>query len=155
VGGGGVRRACPCPHHAPPADRWPIAPDCDCDCDCACDCDDDARYIEAFGITAGVALFMMVEKAGPAGGGPSDSAVGIMILCVYIFCDSFTSQWQASERLAPSERRETPSDERRRATRDAERAETPSRHESHETRREWQASERLTPSDSRRASERR
>ena len=54
------------------------------------------EYIEAIGITAGVALFMLTEKAKKehASGVEGDTVLGILILCVYVFCDSFTSQWQ-------------------------------------------------------------
>ena len=37
---------------------------------------------------------MVTEKRGPSGGGAADSVVGVLILGVYVFCDSFTSQWQ-------------------------------------------------------------
>lgn len=46
------------------------------------------EYAEALGITAGVALFMYKEGDG------EDSLFGVLILAVYVFCDSFTSQWQ-------------------------------------------------------------
>mmetsp|Transcript_15423 Transcript_15423/g.46253 ORF Transcript_15423/g.46253 Transcript_15423/m.46253 type:complete len:356 (-) Transcript_15423:54-1121(-) len=54
------------------------------------------EYVEAVGITLGVALFMVTEKAkkAPTGGVEGDSVLGVLILCVYVFCDSFTSQWQ-------------------------------------------------------------
>ena len=54
------------------------------------------EYLEAVGITMGVALFMMTEKAKKAGSPDveGDSLLGVLILCVYVFCDSFTSQWQ-------------------------------------------------------------
>jgi len=54
------------------------------------------EYLEAVGITVGVALFMIAEKAKQAdsGGVEGDSVLGVLILSVYVFCDSFTSQWQ-------------------------------------------------------------
>jgi adenosine 3'-phospho 5'-phosphosulfate transporter B2 len=53
------------------------------------------EYVEAVGITLGVALFMLTEKAKKGGGdGAGDSVLGVLILSVYVFCDSFTSQWQ-------------------------------------------------------------
>ena len=52
------------------------------------------EYFEAVGITLGVALFMLTEKRRPSKGVADDSFLGVVILCVYVFCDSFTSQWQ-------------------------------------------------------------
>lgn len=64
------------------------------------------EYIEAVGITLGVAIFMLAteqqrhikgnnqDAASANAGGVDASAIGILILCIYVFCDSFTSQWQ-------------------------------------------------------------
>jgi len=52
------------------------------------------EYAEAVGITLGVAVFMVTEKSAKAGTPEGDSVLGVLLLCVYVFCDSFTSQWQ-------------------------------------------------------------
>mmetsp|Transcript_2924 Transcript_2924/g.8576 ORF Transcript_2924/g.8576 Transcript_2924/m.8576 type:complete len:348 (+) Transcript_2924:306-1349(+) len=55
------------------------------------------EYLEVAGITVGVTLFMVVEQTQNAGlprEFEGDSVLGVLILSVYVFCDSFTSQWQ-------------------------------------------------------------
>ena len=53
-------------------------------------------YIEALAITAGVAMFTFSEKSGRHHGEEhADSAYGLTLLAFYLFCDSFTSQWQS------------------------------------------------------------
>lgn len=52
------------------------------------------EYIEAFFITAGVTIFTLSEKPGPATD-HSDSLWGMFLLALYLGCDSFTSQWQS------------------------------------------------------------
>ncbi|KAJ8608118.1 hypothetical protein CTAYLR_010249 [Chrysophaeum taylorii] len=54
------------------------------------------EYVEALGITLGVAVFMLTEhnKSRHSGAQRDDSILGVMILSLYVFCDSFTSQWQ-------------------------------------------------------------
>jgi len=66
-----------------------------------------SEYLDALLITAGVAMFSFSEKSGGGGGGggggghhshsfsQSDTSYGMMLLCVYLICDSFTSQWQS------------------------------------------------------------
>lgn len=67
------------------------------------------EYLDAFLITTGVAMFSFSEKNGGGGDGGghahghgglaaaerSDSSYGMLLLCVYLICDSFTSQWQS------------------------------------------------------------
>jgi len=54
-----------------------------------------AEYFDALIITASVALFTLSEKQGKAHMGQSDDSLwGIVLLAVYLTCDSFTSQWQ-------------------------------------------------------------
>lgn len=58
------------------------------------------EYLDALLITAGVAMFSFSEKTGGGGRGSlqqqqDDTSYGIMLLCVYLVCDSFTSQWQS------------------------------------------------------------
>eukprot|EP01036_Dinobryon_divergens_P024779 gene24779-33257_t len=56
-----------------------------------------SEYLEAALITAGVTAFHLTEHK--AGGGHyaehQDSMFGIFLLCLYLACDSFTSQWQS------------------------------------------------------------
>ncbi len=55
-----------------------------------------SEYIEALAITIGVTLFTLNEKTSPASASEnSSSMIGIGLLCLYLFCDSFTSQWQS------------------------------------------------------------
>eukprot|EP00937_MAST-01D_sp_MAST-1D-sp2_P007349 g7349.t1 len=51
------------------------------------------EYIEAIFITAGIALFTLLNGSSGHGQGETQS-VGVMILLVYVVADSFTSQWQ-------------------------------------------------------------
>jgi adenosine 3'-phospho 5'-phosphosulfate transporter B2 len=51
------------------------------------------EYIEASFITAGIALFTLLNGSSGHGQGETQS-VGVMILLVYVVADSFTSQWQ-------------------------------------------------------------
>lgn len=52
------------------------------------------EYIEAFILTAGIAMFTFSEKSDP-NEDKSDSAYGFFLLAMYLTCDSFTSQWQS------------------------------------------------------------
>jgi solute carrier family 35 (adenosine 3'-phospho 5'-phosphosulfate transporter), member B2 len=54
-------------------------------------------YYDALLITAGVAMFTLSEKSDKRSGGDdhSDSLFGVLLLCLYLTCDSFTSQWQS------------------------------------------------------------
>lgn len=52
------------------------------------------EYIEAFVITLGVLLFSMTRDHGQKSSGDT-SVIGIILLCCYVFFDSFTSQWQS------------------------------------------------------------
>jgi len=51
------------------------------------------EYVEAVCISLGVSLFMLTEQK-PKGGETDTTTVGLLILCMYVLCDSFTSQWQ-------------------------------------------------------------
>jgi adenosine 3'-phospho 5'-phosphosulfate transporter B2 len=54
-----------------------------------------AEYIDALVITASVAMFTLSEKQGKANMGQHDDSLwGLVLLTVYLTCDSFTSQWQ-------------------------------------------------------------
>ena len=60
------------------------------------------EYLEAVAITAGVATFGLNKgshKSAQAKGGEDDQAyeevIGFALLCAYVLCDSFTSQWQS------------------------------------------------------------
>lgn len=53
------------------------------------------EYLEALMITAGVAAFNLSEKKAKADTLETDSSYGIMLLALYLLCDSFTSQWQS------------------------------------------------------------
>ena len=54
------------------------------------------EYIEALVITSGVAMFTFSEKDhSKLADSRSDSTYGLMLLACYLFCDSFTSQWQS------------------------------------------------------------
>jgi UAA transporter family len=52
------------------------------------------EYIEAAMITGGVAMFTFSEKSGAGHIDAGDSLTGVGLLALYLFCDSFTSQWQ-------------------------------------------------------------
>jgi adenosine 3'-phospho 5'-phosphosulfate transporter B2 len=52
-------------------------------------------YLEALGITAGVALFTFAEKSGSNHNDKTDSFLGVILILTYLGCDSFTSQWQS------------------------------------------------------------
>jgi len=57
-------------------------------------------YIDAVMITAGIATFMLSSKVPPAiddqnTQNTSTEILGCLILCSYVTCDSFTSQWQS------------------------------------------------------------
>lgn len=54
-----------------------------------------AEYLEAAMITAGVTMFSLAERSGPTDQQSSDSSYGVMLLAMYLCCDSFTSQWQS------------------------------------------------------------
>lgn len=51
------------------------------------------QYVEAFFITLGVAIFTMISKS-QGGEEQTTQFVGLIFLFLYIFFDSFTSQWQ-------------------------------------------------------------
>lgn len=54
------------------------------------------EYVEAAMITMGVAMFTLSEKSSSAlNSSRQDTSYGVMLLCVYLLCDSFTSQWQS------------------------------------------------------------
>ena len=50
------------------------------------------QYVEAALITIGVAIFSLASKSGD--NSKTTEVMGIIMLCVYISFDSFTSQWQ-------------------------------------------------------------
>ena len=57
-----------------------------------------SEYVDAFLITLGVSLFTLSEKLGGGSGNGEekvDTMYGVVLLCMYLFCDSFTSQWQS------------------------------------------------------------
>jgi adenosine 3'-phospho 5'-phosphosulfate transporter B2 len=55
-----------------------------------------SEYVEASLITLGVFMFTMSEKSSSHGGHDhADTSFGIGLLLLYLFCDSFTSQWQS------------------------------------------------------------
>ena len=57
-----------------------------------------SEYIEAMLITAGVAMFSLSERNAPsdiADQQAGDSYWGVLLLALYLGCDSFTSQWQS------------------------------------------------------------
>lgn len=53
------------------------------------------EYIDAIAITTGVTLFTFSEKASSMSSMQSDTGFGLALLAAYLFCDSFTSQWQS------------------------------------------------------------
>lgn len=59
------------------------------------------EYLDALLITGGVAMFTFSEKSKAAMGGHhhsgqhSDTSYGLILLALYLTCDSFTSQWQS------------------------------------------------------------
>lgn len=52
------------------------------------------EYFEALAITAGVSLFSFSQKS-IALDGDGSSVYGVMLLVLYLGCDSVTSQWQS------------------------------------------------------------
>lgn len=50
-------------------------------------------YVEAVAITGGVAIFQLANKHSESV--KEDTLYGIILLVLYLFCDSFTSQWQS------------------------------------------------------------
>ena len=52
------------------------------------------EYVDALLITGGVAMFSFSGKSGKGHDG-SDTSYGVLLLCLYLICDSFTSQWQS------------------------------------------------------------
>mmetsp|Transcript_3506 Transcript_3506/g.3933 ORF Transcript_3506/g.3933 Transcript_3506/m.3933 type:complete len:442 (+) Transcript_3506:117-1442(+) len=50
------------------------------------------QYVEAFLITLGVAIFSLSSKTSTSNS--STETIGLIFMLMYIFCDSFTSQWQ-------------------------------------------------------------
>lgn len=53
------------------------------------------EYAEAVAITLGVAMFTFAEKTAKANDTRVDTFYGATLLATYLFCDSFTSQWQS------------------------------------------------------------
>lgn len=54
------------------------------------------EYLEAAMITAGVTMFSLAERSGPSDHeSAGDSSFGVILLAMYLCCDSFTSQWQS------------------------------------------------------------
>ena len=53
------------------------------------------EYAEAMLISSGATVFTLFGKSASNGSEKSDSYVGIGLLLLYLFCDSFTSQWQS------------------------------------------------------------
>mmetsp|Transcript_1506 Transcript_1506/g.2485 ORF Transcript_1506/g.2485 Transcript_1506/m.2485 type:complete len:350 (+) Transcript_1506:102-1151(+) len=53
-----------------------------------------SEYVEATIITAGVTMFSLSERSAPSEQ-QDDSSLGVMLLVLYLACDSFTSQWQS------------------------------------------------------------
>ena len=51
-------------------------------------------YVEAACIAIRVTIFSLNEKKPKAGQDGADSALGYLLLALYLTCDSFTSQWQ-------------------------------------------------------------
>jgi solute carrier family 35 (adenosine 3'-phospho 5'-phosphosulfate transporter), member B2 len=54
-----------------------------------------SEYVEAILITGFVTLFTLSERNSPSDHESNDSSFGVMLLAVYLACDSFTSQWQS------------------------------------------------------------
>lgn len=50
------------------------------------------KYVEAFLITVGVAVFSIASKSSDAD--TSTEIIGLLFMCMYVFFDCFTSQWQ-------------------------------------------------------------
>ena len=50
------------------------------------------KYVEAFFITVGVAVFSIASKSSDAD--TSTEIIGLLFMCMYVFFDCFTSQWQ-------------------------------------------------------------
>ena len=50
------------------------------------------KYAEAFLITVGVAVFSIASKSGDQD--TSTEIIGLLFMCMYVFFDCFTSQWQ-------------------------------------------------------------
>ena len=53
------------------------------------------EYAEAIIISSGATIFTLFGKPSSASSEKGDSVVGISLLLLYLFCDSFTSQWQS------------------------------------------------------------
>ena len=58
------------------------------------------EYLEALAISMAVAIFILNEKGKKASDAGDDenkesASLGIICLCLYLICDSFTSQWQS------------------------------------------------------------
>lgn len=53
------------------------------------------EYFEAILISSGATIFTLFGKAPSHSSNKNDSYVGIGLLLTYLFCDSFTSQWQS------------------------------------------------------------
>lgn len=52
-------------------------------------------YLEAVGITVGVSMFSLSESGGDDEG-KETQMIGLLLVAMYLTCDSFTSQWQDS-----------------------------------------------------------
>lgn len=53
------------------------------------------EYAEAMLISSGATVFTLFGKGSSHSADRSDSYIGIGLLLLYLFCDSFTSQWQS------------------------------------------------------------
>jgi adenosine 3'-phospho 5'-phosphosulfate transporter B2 len=53
------------------------------------------EYFEAILISSGATIFTLFGKSSSHSTGGTDSYIGIGLLLSYLFCDSFTSQWQS------------------------------------------------------------
>lgn len=53
------------------------------------------EYIEALLISSGATIFTLFGKESAGDEDKGSSYVGIALLLLYLFCDSFTSQWQS------------------------------------------------------------
>ena len=54
-----------------------------------------AEYVDALLISSGATIFTLMGKSSSHVSTQTDSYVGIGLLLLYLFCDSFTSQWQS------------------------------------------------------------
>ncbi|CAN0387747.1 unnamed protein product, partial [Discosporangium mesarthrocarpum] len=52
------------------------------------------EYLEALAITLGVSMFSLSESAGGDDEDRHTEVLGLLLVAMYLTCDSFTSQWQ-------------------------------------------------------------